>query len=1033
MGESGLIDRLEESDDMSAAAGYEEGSEEEEPFERVFYGDDDDEPQDVEHCDGTALPGDEDFKEELCSDGGSGKCGSSHPEPCINLVPDGHNVGRKQLYEAKPCHGLMVNKDEFVEKKSNYVQPLKQGQNRKELKQVLRHSNSPQKEASVAKEKETIPFKKRLSVKFAADVSCYTYSTESFAAPTLEKRKAQSDVQDKHLCKRQEQSFSSPHDEGKLKERDETNLFVGNLPPSVASHKLIELFLPFGRIVRSRVMDDYFTGLSKGYGFVKYSDPRCAAEAIKSMNGRMVEGNMLEVRMANVSSSGSNPSVLAVPKTDHQPTKDMDMGSLYVSNLPLLMDTAKLLDLFVPYGQVTSAKVAMDYTAGISKGYGFVKFSDPHDAEHAVMQLNGRLVEGRKIEVRPSRSPVESPHAANRTLGEVDMSNLYVCSIPSSMNTAKLVELFLPFGKITHARVLGPANNSSKGYGFVKFADSRCAAEAVASMNGALIEGETISVRVAGISPSVSGSVSQHSPQSVTNTSPEINKCPGLSPSVSSPVLQHSPLSVTNTSPEINKCADLSPSVSSPVSQDSPHKVTNTSPEINKCRVYVTNLPQSMTADKLVSLFMPFGQIDRVEMKVEYSLVLYADMNSATKALKDMDGYLIEGKRLVVKGSEPCPVNAVDSTCLQSGSKLIKEIDMVNLFVGRVPLAVTCDQLVQLFCPYGEIIQAKKFNVPGYGMIRYANALSAAVAIKHLDGYQIGGSTLAVRVAGLPSESDAAPTNVHRQVDMANLYVCHLPPSVTTEKLIELFLPCGQITQAKVVVDRFTGVSKGFGFVKFAHAYSAAVAITHMNGYPLEGHVLSVRIAGVQPSDMVSYMAHFYSYFNYPDPSTMAVGIPTSHWPYYHSEPAYTPYYYGESTYTPYYYGESSYTIPTMYQGYGTTESATAADQTSQLEGLSGFEPVGSSSVPNSVASDPSQLERWTGPPGFESHAAVKQDATVWTGPPGFEPDAITKKDATVWTGPPGFEPDVDTKKDATVMNPPQACSKVHLAHSGGS
>ncbi|CAN6269802.1 unnamed protein product [Urochloa humidicola] len=982
MGESGFIGRLEKSDDMSAAAGYEEGSEEEEPYEREFYDDDDDdEAQDVEHWDGTALPEDEDssddkhFKVELCSDEGSGKCGSSPPEPCINLMTDGHIVSRKRLYEAKPGHGLMPDKDELVEKKSNYVQPLKQGLNRKELKHVLRHSNSPQKEVSVAKEKETIPFKKRLSVKFAADVSCYTYSTESFAAPTLEKRKAQSDDQDKHLCKRQEQSFSSPHDGGKLKERDDTNLFVGNLPPSVASHKLIELFLPFGRIVRSRVMDDYLTGLSKGYGFVKYSDPRSAAEAIKRMDGRMVEGKMLEVRVANVSSSGSNPSVLAVPKTDHQPTKDMDMGSLYVSNLPLFMDTAKLFDLFVPYGQVTSAKVAMDYTAGISKGYGFVKFSDPHDAVHAIMQLNGRLVEGKKIEVRvrPSWSPVES-NAANRTLGEVDMSNLYVSNIPSSVNTAKLVELFLPFGKITHARVVGPASNSIKGYGFVKFADSHCAAEAVASMNGALIEGETILVRVAG----------------------------------------------------------LSPSVSSPVSQHSPHSVTNTSPQINKCKVYVTNLPQSMTATRLVSLFTPFGQIDRVVMNVEYSLVLYADMNSATKALKDMDGYLIEGKRLVVKGSEPCPVNAVDSACLQSGSKLIKEIDMANLFVGRVPLAVTCDQLVQLFCQYGEIVQAKKFDASGYGMIRYADASSAAAAIKHLDGYQIGGSTLAVRVVGLPAESDAPPTNAHKQVDMANLYVCHLPPSVTTEKLIELFLPCGQITQAKVVVDKFTGVSKGFGFVKFADAYSAAVAITHMNGYPLEGHVLSVRIAGVQPSDMVSYMAHFYSYFTSPDPSTMAVGIPTSHWPYYHSESAYTPYYYGESAYTPYYYGETSYTIPTMYQGYGTTESATAADQTSQLEVLPGFELVSSSSVPNSVASDPFQLEGWTGPPGFESHAAAKQDATVWSGPPGFEPPDITKKDATVWTAPPGFEPDADTKKDATVMNPPQACSKVHLAHSGG-
>jgi polyadenylate-binding protein len=389
---------------------------------------------------------------------------------------------------------------------------------------------------------------------------------------------------------------------------------------------------------------------------------------------------------------------------------------------------------------------------------------------------------------------VES-HANNRTLKEIDMSNLYVCNIPSSMNNAKLVELFLPFGKITHAMVVEQSNNSSKGFGFVKFADSHCAAEAVELMNGALIEGEMISVRVAGLSPSLSSSVSQHSP----------------------------------------------------------HSETNASPEINKCRLYVTNLPQSMSANKLVSLFMPFGQIDRVVIYAEYSIVLYADINSAAKALKHMDGYLIEGKRLVVKESEPLLANAAESACSQSGSKLVKEIDMANLYVGKVPSAVTCEQLVQIFCLYGEIVQAKKFDA-GYGMIRYANASSAAAAIDHLDGYQIGGSTLVVRVTGLPAESDVAtfartpqtPGNEHRQIDMTNLYVGYLPPYVTTDKLIELFLPCGQITQAKVVVDKFTGVSKGFGFVRFADAYSAATAITHMNGYPLDGHMLAVRTAGVQ-------------------------------------------------------------------------------------------------------------------------------------------------------------------------------------------
>jgi polyadenylate-binding protein len=117
--------------------------------------------------------------------------------------------------------------------------------------------------------------------------------------------------------------------------------------------------------------------------------------------------------------------------------------------------------------------------------------------------------------------------------------------------------------------------------------------------------------------------------------------------------------------------------------------------------------------------------------------------------------------------------------------------------------------------------------------------------------------------------------------------VYRLPLYITTEKLVEIFLSCGPITQATVVADRYTGVCKRFGFVRFANTYGAAVALTHMKGYLLEGHILDVRIAGVHPGAMSGYMTYLYSQLTYPDPSAMAVGIPTSYWPYYCAESAY--------------------------------------------------------------------------------------------------------------------------------------------------
>nr|CAD1840847.1 unnamed protein product [Ananas comosus var. bracteatus] len=85
-----------------------------------------------------------------------------------------------------------------------------------------------------------------------------------------------------------------------VKEIDEAKLFVGYLPHSMNTDKLIELFLPFGGISDARVITDKTTGLSRGFGFVKYADPICAAKAVARMNGYRIEGKVLAVRIAHL-------------------------------------------------------------------------------------------------------------------------------------------------------------------------------------------------------------------------------------------------------------------------------------------------------------------------------------------------------------------------------------------------------------------------------------------------------------------------------------------------------------------------------------------------------------------------------------------------------------------------------------------------------------------------------------------------------------------------------------------------------------
>jgi RNA recognition motif-containing protein len=63
-----------------------------------------------------------------------------------------------------------------------------------------------------------------------------------------------------------------------------------------------------------------------------------------------------------------------------------------------------------------------------------------------------------------------------------------------------------------------------------------------------------------------------------------------------------------------------------------------------------------------------------------------------------------------------------------------------------------------------------------------------------------------------------------------NIYVKYLDDNVTDDKLREMFAGCGQVTFAKVEMDKEKGVSKGFGYVNFSTSEEAAKAVTEMNG-----------------------------------------------------------------------------------------------------------------------------------------------------------------------------------------------------------
>jgi cold-inducible RNA-binding protein len=78
------------------------------------------------------------------------------------------------------------------------------------------------------------------------------------------------------------------------------------------------------------------------------------------------------------------------------------------------------------------------------------------------------------------------------------------------------------------------------------------------------------------------------------------------------------------------------------------------------------------------------------------------------------------------------------------------------------------------------------------------------------------------------------------------LFVGGLPYAMTDDQLQALFAPVGNVVSAKVIVDRETNRSKGFGFVEMGSDDEAKAAVDQVNGKEVEGRTINVSEARPQ-------------------------------------------------------------------------------------------------------------------------------------------------------------------------------------------
>ena len=116
-----------------------------------------------------------------------------------------------------------------------------------------------------------------------------------------------------------------------------TTIYIGNLVYSKSEGAIKKLFTPYGKVINVKIVLDQETQRSKGIAFVQMTQIEDATEAIKSLNGKKVDGRTLKVSIAQ---ERNNKVVAKVPRraNKEEPTNKKKPKKRKVKGLDILFD-----------------------------------------------------------------------------------------------------------------------------------------------------------------------------------------------------------------------------------------------------------------------------------------------------------------------------------------------------------------------------------------------------------------------------------------------------------------------------------------------------------------------------------------------------------------------------------------------------------------------------------------------------------------------------------------------------------------------
>ena len=214
-------------------------------------------------------------------------------------------------------------------------------------------------------------------------------------------------------------------------------LFVNGLDKTVNENMLYLLFTDY-QISYIKIAKDHQTHESFGYAFIGFNNITKAEEAMQKLNYSKLAKKTLRISWYN---------------RDTGNYRDKIENNIFVKKIPKKISQKEFHDYFSKYGNVISSKIAED-EEGESMGYGFVLFESEEGAKNAIKECNGKEWHGKKL--------YASQFVKNRPRMPLRFNNVYVRNIPKEWDENEVKTYFSKYGEIGSMVVREPQKDKLK-------------------------------------------------------------------------------------------------------------------------------------------------------------------------------------------------------------------------------------------------------------------------------------------------------------------------------------------------------------------------------------------------------------------------------------------------------------------------------------------------------------------------------------------------------------------------------------------